>query len=166
MLFRSVRKLGGRRDATRQTNVGITEPLHRRWSRTVWRKEVESLEPENRLPALILKKHLYVKREGPTRLGPGTYDPQFYEYLKKKKMEATKGHMYSSTSRFPKFVLANRNPGPGAYGYTNAALARAKREGLHSGKVPLFVSGPCDIRKGTLRSVGSGLAPGHYHIKN
>lgn len=102
-----------RRGGLGKTDEGVDEALHRRWSRTVWRREIDNLEPEYRLPALILKKHLYIKNGEPARLGPGTYDADYDDIIKKKRFATTRGVMNSCSRRFPKEVIANQNPGPG-----------------------------------------------------
>jgi hypothetical protein len=152
----------GRRGADWNTGDGIDSQLHRRWSRTVWRQEMENLEPEYRLPVLILRKFRYIRENEPTRLGPGTYDANFYQIQKDKKNRLTKGAMKSCTFRFPKEKMDNENPGPGAYG--NLGNEEAENRYKHPGKITMLQSGPCDVRGKTFKALGSRLGPGQYQV--
>ena len=154
----------GRRGGVGNTGEGVDDGLHRRWSRTVWRQEMENLEAEYRLPVLILKKFKYIKENEPTRLGPGTYDVDYYQIQKEKKNRTTKGILTTCSSGFPKEKSGNENPGPSAYGDCHFAYERALDHHRHPGKVPLMQSGPCDVRGGTFKSLGSSLGPGQYQV--
>lgn len=148
-------------DLPSDKNINPLGKKQKRFSRSLWRHIMNNMEPEYRLPTLILKKHQYVKREEPKNLGPGCYDPHYYESLRKKRLGLTRGLMYSCAPRFAREFVKMDSPDPGAYGNP---YDRLKRKSF--GKVSLLQSGPCDLRGATFKLKGSALGPGDYEAKS
>lgn len=155
-----------RRLANPNPIVEISEAVHRRWSRTVWRQELNNIEPVYRLPALILRRFRYIRDVEPTRIGPGTYDADnYHEIQQKKRSGTTRGVLQKCGDRFPKEKTdADPTPGPGSYGDPYGTYERALDKSKHVGRVTLLESGPCNVR--TVMEVQQhNPGPGQYNVR-
>jgi hypothetical protein len=147
-------------ERTEAEKIDVDIASQKNLSRALWRYVMDNMEPEYPLPTLILKKHQYLKREEPRNLGPGCYDPNFIECVRRRKLGLTRGQMSSCKPRFGREYVKMDSPDPGAYGNPYDNLKKA----CPCGKVTLLQSGPCDIRGKTFKTTGSSLAPGDYEV--
>lgn len=122
----------------------VTPPMKRRGDRAMWRFIIDNSKPKYPLPRFILPRHRFLKKMEAELVGPGSYELDYYEKQRLKKLQRTPSMYRSCAPRIPEEKL----PSPAAANVVDphtswdAALERMR----HPGKVPLFQSTPCNFR--------------------